>query len=419
MTRLINFLVDKKKTIKKIFFTLFIIFVYVIGTRIYIPFLKKDYYLAFDPMLIKQFESLFSSNSSLCILSLGVMPYVTASIVIQLSQKVFPFMKEWQEQGEKGKRKINILTRILTILLSLGHGWTFIQMSFGHGLTFSLMKPLLSDFMFQTLFFLTVGVFISVWLADLITSKGLGNGISILIAVGMVDKLYKTFEYLLFANGSETKRILILISYFILLILTIILSSAYLKIPINYAINRNNYKIDKHIPIKLNTSGILPIIFADAFFNLIRQISLFFPKNGTNRTIDIFLSSRSDLGIYFFVYILLIMLFSFLSSFMTINPKDVAEHLSKQNAYLKDVQPGLPTVKKIVREMFKITFLGSCFLTLLASAPDIINYLAGSAISKQITFGGTSLLIIVGVALESIQDMKAKNNVQRIYNKFF
>ncbi len=410
MTRLINFLVDKKKTIKKIFFTLFIILVYVIGTRIYIPFLDKEYYSL--PKLLSEIfpESLFSSNHSLCILSLGVMPYITASIVIQLSQKVFLFMKEWQEQGEKGKRKINILTRILTILLSLGHGWTFIQIE-------SLLSP---NLIFQTLFFLTVGVFISVWLADLITSKGLGNGISILIAVGMADKLYKTFDYLLFADGSEIQRIWILISYFILLILTIILSSAYLKIPINYAINRNNDKIDKYIPIKLNTSGILPIIFADAFLNLIRQISAFFPKNGTfYKYISIFVSSRSELGIYFFVYVLLIMLFSFFSSFMTINPKDVAEHLSKQNAYLKDVQPGLPTVKKIVREMFKITFLGSCFLTLLASAPDIINYLAGSAISKQITFGGTSLLIIVGVALESIQDMKAKNNVQKIYNKFF
>uniref|UniRef100_A0AAU6W6D4 Protein translocase subunit SecY n=1 Tax=Virginia creeper phytoplasma TaxID=145578 RepID=A0AAU6W6D4_9MOLU len=412
MTRLINFLVDKKKTIKKIFFTLFIILIYVIGTRIYIPFLYKEYYSPPKlPLSAKFWESLFSSNHSLCILSLGVMPYITASIVIQLSQKVFLFMKEWQEQGEKGKRKINILTRILTILLSLGHGWTFIKIE----------SPSLSpDLIFQTLFFLTVGVFISVWLADLITSKGLGNGISILIAVVMADKLYKTFEYLLFADGSEIERIWILISYFILLILTIILSSAYLKIPINYAINRNNDKIDKYIPIKLNTSGILPIIFADAFLNLIKQISLFFPKNGTfSRYISIFVRSRSELGIYFFVYVLLIMLFSFFSSFMTINPKDVAEHLSKQNAYLKDIQPGLPTVKKIVREMFKITFLGSCFLTLLASAPDIINYLAGNAISKQITFGGTSLLIIVGVALESIQDMKEKNNVQKIYNKFF
>nr|UYM51500.1 translocation protein secY [Candidatus Phytoplasma vitis]UYM51503.1 translocation protein secY [Candidatus Phytoplasma vitis]UYM51506.1 translocation protein secY [Candidatus Phytoplasma vitis]UYM51509.1 translocation protein secY [Candidatus Phytoplasma vitis]UYM51512.1 translocation protein secY [Candidatus Phytoplasma vitis] len=413
MTRLINFLVDKKKTIKKIFFTLFIILVYVIGTRIYIPFLDKSYYSPSKlPPDLKFLESIFSSNPSLCILSLGVMPYVTASIVIQLSQKVFPFMKEWQEQGEKGKRKINIWTRILTILLSLGHGWTFIQIE-----SPSLLS---SNFIFRTLFFLTVGVFISVWLADLITSKGLGNGISILIAIGMADKLYKTFEYLLFTNGSEIQRILILISYFILLILTIILSSAYLKIPINYAINRNNDKIDKYIPIKLNTSGILPIIFADAFLNLIKQISVFFPKNGTfSRYIDIFVRSRSELGIYFFVYVLLIMLFSFFSSFMTINPKDVAEHLSKQNAYLKDVQPGLPTVKKIVREMFKITFLGSCFLTLLAATPDIINYLAGSEISQKITFGGTSLLIIVGVALESIQDMKAKNNVQRIYNKFF
>ncbi|AYJ00942.1 preprotein translocase subunit SecY [Candidatus Phytoplasma ziziphi] len=415
MTKLINFLVDKKKIINKIFFTLFIIFIYVIGTSIYIPFLSKSEYQAISVLrqLGSSFnKSLLSNNNSLCILSLGVIPYVTASIVIQLSQKVFTFMKEWQEQGEKGKRKINIVTRVLTIFLSLGHGWALCQTE-----KFVLGPSLL----FSTLFFLTVGVFISIWLADLITSKGLGNGISILIAVGMVDKLFKTFKYLLSnSNGFETQRILILISYFVLLILTIILSSAYLKIPINYAINRNNDKIDKYIPIKLNTSGILPIILADTLLNVIQQISMLFSKNGkVNEYIGIFVESRSELGIYFFVYILLIMLFSFFSSFMTINPKDVAEHLSKQNAYLKDVQPGLPTVKKIVREMFKITFLGSCFLTLLASTPDIINYLAGSTISQNIPFGGTSLLIIVGVALESIQDMKAKNNVKRTYNKFF
>nr|AGT45941.1 translocation protein secY [Candidatus Phytoplasma ziziphi]ATY46532.1 translocation protein ['Prunus avium' virescence phytoplasma] len=415
MTKLINFLVDKKKIINKIFFTLFIIFIYVIGTSIYIPFLSKSEYQAVSVLrqLGSSFnKSLLSNNNSLCILSLGVIPYVTASIVIQLSQKVFTFMKEWQEQGEKGKRKINIVTRVLTIFLSLGHGWALCQTE-----KFVLGPSLL----FSTLFFLTVGVFISIWLADLITSKGLGNGISILIAVGMVDKLFKTFKYLLSnSNGFETQRILILISYFVLLILTIILSSAYLKIPINYAINRNNDKIDKYIPIKLNTSGILPIILADTLLNVIQQISMLFSKNGkVNEYIGIFVESRSELGIYFFVYILLIMLSSFFSSFMTINPKDVAEHLSKQNAYLKDVQPGLPTVKKIVREMFKITFLGSCFLTLLASTPDIINYLAGSTISQNIPFGGTSLLIIVGVALESIQDMKAKNNVKRTYNKFF
>nr|ATY46544.1 translocation protein ['Prunus avium' virescence phytoplasma] len=415
MTKLINFLVDKKKIINKIFFTLFIIFIYVIGTSIYIPFLSKSEYQAISVLrqLGSSFnKSLLSNNNSLCILSLGVIPYVTASIVIQLSQKVFTFMKEWQEQGEKGKRKINIVTRVLTIFLSLGHGWALCQTE-----KFVLGPSLL----FSTLFFLTVGVFISIWLADLITSKGLGNGISILIAVGMVDKLFKTFKYLLSnSNGFETQRILILISYFVLLILTIILSSAYLKIPINYAINRNNDKIDKYIPIKLNTSGILPIILADTLLNVIQQISMLFSKNGkVNEYIGIFVESRSELGIYFFVYILIIMLFSFFSSFMTINPKDVAEHLSKQNAYLKDVQPGLPTVKKIVREMFKITFLGSCFLTLLASTPDIINYLAGSTISQNIPFGGTSLLIIVGVALESIQDMKAKNNVKRTYNKFF
>nr|ADO33788.1 protein translocase [Candidatus Phytoplasma fraxini] len=416
MIKLISLLSNKKKIIKKILFTLVIIFIYFIGTQIFIPFHEKLEYNIYNKLNFNNknnFFSLFDNSNSLTLLSLSVFPYVTASIIVQLGQKILPFLIEWQEQGEKGKYKINIVTRILTILIALGQSWTIIKRCL-------VYDP---NYIFIDLFFLVVGVFICIWFADLITSKGLGNGISILIAIGISDKLYKTFSYLFdFQEHKDVLviHLLIIFSFLCLLILTIILSLAYLKIPIHYAVDKKNDKIDNYIPFKLNTSGILPIILADTFLHIPSYIQLLFNDNaGINNFANAFYKSNSELGVYFFLYLLLILLFSFFASFRAINPKDVAEHLSKQNAYLKDVKPGAPTVKKITHEIFKLTCIGSLFLTLLAACPQIINYFVGHDISKNIEFGGTSFLIIVGVAIESIQNLKTNDDVKKQYNTFF
>nr|ARJ36548.1 protein translocase [Eggplant little leaf phytoplasma] len=420
MAKLINFLEDRQKIIQKCFFTLFIIFIYIIGTKIFIPLLGEDFYSLLSKLkkTSSKNEFLFSNNSC-SLLALGVIPYVTASIIIQFAQKVFPFFQEWQKQGDKGKYKINIVTRVLTILIAITQSFFMLQQNPIHlAKLFTIKDENLIAFHFIVVFFSVVGVFISIWLADLITSKGVGNGISILIVIGIFDKLFNTFKYLLDYNEPFfTQRLLILFSFFILLILTIYLSLAYLKLPINYAVDRHNDKIDNHIPFKLNTSGVLPIIIADTFLNITNYIKMFFPKS-TN-FMNFFIESRSYLGIYFFVYLLLVMLFSFFSSFMTINPMELSEHLSKQNAYLKDVRPGLPTVKKLTYEIFKLTGKGSFFLTLLAAAPEGSSVGFNNEISRNIKFGGTSLLIVVGVALETIQNIKKEKNVKNTYKKFF
>ncbi|MEZ0180056.1 SecY family transport protein ['Camptotheca acuminata' phytoplasma] len=436
MKNLIIFLSNKKNIIKKIFFTFFIIFIYVLGTNILIPFLSNDYYkYNADPVkyisenptkfiLGKNNFSmdLFFSFRSLNLFSLSIFPYITASIIVQFLQKLLPFFKEWEEQGEKGKSKINLTTRILTLFFAVAQGWPMLIIN---------AKILDKGYYILTLFFLVVGVFICIWLADLITSKGVGNGVSVLIVIGIVGKLFKTFKYLLGVIIKEgyvhvTKehlipRMIVLFLFLVLLVLTIILYLGYLKIPINYATDKNDDTIDKYIPIKMNIFGIMPIILADTFLSLTNTIDIFFPKNDF---IKMFQESRPQLGIAFFIYLLLILLFSFFSSFMSINPNSISEHLSKQNAYLKDTKPGVETVKTVTHKMFKVVFIGAIFLTLLAASPDIINFvlkqLGYKEVADGIPFGGTSLLIVVGTTIECIQNMKEKNtNVKQTYNKFF
>ncbi|MDV3196392.1 MAG: preprotein translocase subunit SecY, partial [Candidatus Phytoplasma stylosanthis] len=378
MKKIISFLLDKKNIIKKIIFTLIIVFIYVIGREIPIPFLEKEYYQRInffknvkDDDSFNLFSSFFNMNS-LNIFVLGISPYITASIIVQFAQKVLPSLKEWFNQGEKGKYKINLVTRGLTFFFALGQGWMILKQQ-----TISFENNKSSIFI--SLYFLIVGTFICIWLSDLITSKGIGNGVSILIVVGISDKLFSTFKFLLNLDVKAISmslimtKILILFLFLILLILTVFLTLGYLKIPINYAINKNNDRLDKYIPIKLNIAGILPIILAEVFLNITQYIKMFENKK-INNFISFFEKPRYDLGISFFLYLLLIILFSFFTSFITINPYDISEHLSKQNAYLKNIKPGFPTVKKITHEMFKIIFIGTIFLTLLSAAPDIINF---------------------------------------------
>ncbi|QTX02797.1 preprotein translocase subunit SecY [Candidatus Phytoplasma luffae] len=418
MKKLIIFLLDKKRVIQKVLFTLFIVFIYIIGTKIYIPFLGPTEYLSCDTISKLKKESIFfNKQTTLNLFALSIFPYITASILVQFSQKIIPFLKEWSEQGDKGKYKINLTNRILTLFFALGQGWAIIKFNYSWFL-FDKIK------VFTVLFFLVVGVFICIWLSDLITSKGVGNGVSILIVVGITKQLYDAIYFLISnKNNLDVTRILVLFLFLVLLIFTIILSSGYLKIPINYALNKNNNKIDKYIPIKVNISGVLPIILAETLLNITSLLDLL----PTNKTLDIFISilkkDRSFLELSFFLYILLLMLFSFFSSFMTINPNNISEHLSQQNAYLTDTNPGTSTVKKITYEMFKLIFIGAIFLTLLAISPYIINFVliktGKEEIAHNIKLGGTSLLIVVGTVIEFIQSLKEKRNIKKSYNKLF
>ncbi|OOP59774.1 preprotein translocase subunit SecY [Candidatus Phytoplasma citri] len=420
MSMLVNFIKDKKHIINKIFLTLFIIFIYVIGLNIYIPFIPLNIlqFAQLKKLLLRDL-SIFNSSMPIYFLSLGVMPYITASIIIQIANKIFPFLKEWHEQGSIGKYKINFITRLLTLIIAFGQGLA------------SIIRSQLFDvaqqkiLVLQVVFFLVVGSFICIWLSDLITNKGIGNGVSIFIVISISENLSKSFKSL-FSNDaffSTSQKILVLLSFLILLIFTIILCSSYLKIPISYATYKRNDTIQNHIPLKINTSGILPIILANTFLNIFPTIGAFLSNDNYFKTFIIQLqeSQYYYLGLGFFVYLLLILLFSFFSVFIMLDPYDIANHLSKQDAYLDGVKPGQETVYKITKKLFKITLMGAFSLTILAALPDIINFIFFSKLNRFATFnlGGTSLIIIVGVAIEIVQKITASTNVNKLYNKLF
>jgi preprotein translocase subunit SecY len=422
MKKIINFFFNKKNTIKKIFFTLIVILIYIIGTRIYVPFLTQEQYnlLISKEKLSKSLKNIFNinilgeSSRPLCLLSLGVIPYITSSIVIQFATKVLPFLKEWQEQGEKGKQKINLVTRCLTFLFAIGQGLSLILRT--NIFNFQTNKQII----IQTLFFLLAGVFICIWLADIVTSRGLGNGISLLIVIGISKDFFNTIKNLLYIDSqtlSLINKIFIIFLFLILLILTVILCSTYLKIPIKYAYKKNINEIEQNIPLKINTAGVLPIILANTLISIIPTISIFTKENSLFRQFEkIFFESRFNyLGLGFFIYLLLICFFSFFSVFMTINPNDLSEHLSKQDAFLENVKPGSQTVYKITHELLNISIIGTFFLTLLAALPDIIGYYFN--IQHYIKFGGTSLIIIVGVSMEFVSNITTKTNIKTLYNK--
>nr|AKR53664.1 SecY protein translocase ['Momordica charantia' witches'-broom phytoplasma]AMY60496.1 SecY protein translocase ['Allium porrum' stunting phytoplasma LeSt-Br03]AMY60499.1 SecY protein translocase ['Allium porrum' stunting phytoplasma LeSt-Br04] len=420
MKMVIDFLRDKSKIIKKILFTLVILFIFVIGNKLVIPYVTVQEKFLFDiKSAIKQMSGLFEANGSIYFLSLGVYPYITASIIVQFAQKLFPFMKEWQEQGERGKYKTNLVTRSLTLLFAVGLALSSIQRDGIATLANNKAHVL------TIVFFLVVGAFISVWLADLITSKGIGNGISIFVAISVSKNLFETLQFLTKIDDTNvTKRILTLVVLLILLILTVILSAAYLKVPITYATKQNNDKINNHIPLKLNTSGILSVILANSLLQFFGTISLLLgPENGFSKWVTQFQASQSNyLGLGFFVYLLLILLFSVFSTFITINPADIAEHLSKQDAYLEGVKPGDETVYKITQKLFKVTIIGAFALTVLAALPELIKFFVWTNESDRtvkVQLGGTSLLIVVGVAVEVMQRITTQTNVKKLYKKLF
>lgn len=341
------------------------------------------------------------------ILALGISPYITASIVIQLLQMVVPAIKDWSEQGEDGKKKVNRVTRYLAIVLAFIQGIALIVgADGGKG---NVFHP---DVLFNSLFYVYIGVVIaagtafSIWIADLITQKGIGNGTSLLIAIGITSTMPAMFKDL----GSEylvnpTVPSVLIFSAVILLYFAILFGVVYLqiasrKIPIQYA-NRQG-KSDSNIPIKLNSAGVIPVIFASTIMSIpLTFAQLFNPEMSQTGWLAQIFSSDKPIG--FIIYVFLIVIFSFFYSFMTIDPEKIADNLSKSNAYIKGIRPGDDTKNYVARVLFKVTVIGTIYLVILAIVP-IIAVLAG--LPASVTLGGTGLLIIVGVATETTQQLE-------------
>lgn len=353
------------------------------------------------------------------ILALGISPYITASIAIQLLQMVIPQLKEWSEQGETGKQKINQTTRYLAIALAFLQGYALIVgVSIGPGSIFvsSIESSITSGGMRYFLYIymaliMAGGTALMIWLAGLITKKGVGNGTSLLIVAGIVTSLptmWTTLWTKYIIGGTSAWSIVwfivILVLYLGILLGVVYMQIATRKIPVQYA-NRQG-KSDSNIPMKINSAGVIPVIFAQTIMSIPLSIAGFAGSTGTGGWINNIFSTGKPIG--FILYVILIVIFTFFYSFMTINPEKIANNLSNSNAYVPGIRPGQDTQDYVAKLLFKITVIGTTYLVVLAVLPILTAVVFGftGSDAQAITLGGTSLLIIVGVAIETTQQIE-------------
>lgn len=407
-----------KEVRNKIFFTLAMLVIFKIGTYIPAPGVNPE---AFNhPQGSQGATELLNTFGGgalkrFSIFSMGIMPYITASIVMQLLQMdIVPKFTEWAKQGEMGRRKINNVTRYFAIILA------FIQ-SIGMAFQFNnylkgqlIIEQSVMGYLLIAVV-LTAGTAFLIWLGDQITQFGVGNGISLIIFAGILSTLPSSLEQFaqsVFVGQDDTSlawlKILGLIVALILLTVgAIFVLEAKRKIPIQYAKKQSAQRLGSqatYLPLKVNSAGVIPVIFAMAFFLLPRTLTLFFPKAEWAQNIADTANPSSNIGMI--IYVVLIIAFAYFYAFVQVNPEKMADNLKKQGSYVPGIRPGEQTKKYITRVLYRLTFVGSIFLAAIAILPIIATKFMG--LPQSIQIGGTSLLIVIGVAIETMKTLEAQ-----------
>lgn len=386
--------------LKSIIFTLVALFIFKLGTSITVPGAKiATNNLSFFEILNAMSGGAFENAS---IFALSVTPYITAQIIIQLlSMDIVPYLADLSKQGGVGRRKLNQITRVVGIMLAFVQGYMY---SFAYISNGSAM-----DYMLYALI-LTAGTALLMWIGDQITIKGLGNGMSLIIMAGIINVLPSMFVNLWTELIPDGFIGILLFALFILVFLVVIVGVIYVesaerRIPIQYA-NKSTSSMESqnYIPFKLNSAGVIPVIFASAIMS-IPQIIASFVKNETfTLIVSKYINYTTNTGLL--IYIALIILFTYFYTFMQLKPKEMAENLNKNGGYIPGVRPGKETTKYVSKVLKRITIVGGVFLAVLAALPILLGKI--SSLSNIISISGTGLLIVVGVALESYKQLESR-----------
>lgn len=359
------------------------------------------------------------------IFALGIMPYISSSIIIQLLGAVVPYFQKLQKEGETGRKKINQLTRYGTVPVALMQAWgVSVQLKSRNVAGVSILSPDVSPILFAVscIILMTAGTIFMMWLGEQITERGIGNGISLIIFVGIIDRLPYAFldEYQVVASGARSIIIeLIIVAGLVFIIAGVVLvTQAMRRIPVQYAkrvVGRKIYGgVTQYIPLRVNQAGVMPIIFAQSIMFVPNTILTFFPNSQFMQDISKYFDHTSL--VYAFFYGLLIVFFTYFYTAIAFNPKDVSDNMKKQGGFVPGVRPGKATSDFIDNILTKITLPGSIFLAIIAILPAFIAQ-AGVTQGLAQFFGGTSLLIVVGVALDTLQQIES-HLVMRHYDGF-
>lgn len=399
---------------KRIIYTLAILLVYRAGSFVVIPGIDPSQLANLKSQtsegllgLLNMFSGGAFGNAS--IFALGVMPYISASIVIQLLTMMVPYFQRLQREGESGQRKMNQMTRYLTILILALQGPAYIanlyqqlppQAFIVNGVFFTIMTTII----------LMAGTMFIMWLGERITDKGLGNGISLIIMVGIIARLPFALVSEFGSRVSEQTGGLVMfvvemIFLFLVFVATIALVRGTRKVPVQYAKrivgNKQYGGVRQYIPLKINAAGVMPIIFAQALMFLPMMFSRFEATSGIGAAF------ANYTGFWYnFVFGLLVVAFTYFYTAVTVNPVNMAEEMKKNGGFIPGVKPGKHTSEYFDTIMSRITLPGSVFLAIVAILPAFAMKLG---ISNQFAqfFGGTSLLILVGVILDTLQQIES------------
>ncbi|MEN8224345.1 MAG: preprotein translocase subunit SecY [Bacteroidota bacterium] len=410
----------------RIFYTIGIILIYRLGSFVVLPGVNPSELAALADQtssgllgLLNMFSGGAFSNAS--IFALGIMPYISASIVVQLLGMAIPYFQKLQKEGESGRKKINQITRYLTILITGFQAQAYIanlvsQLRNPDGSITAIMpfdgSSVSPFFWVSSTVILISGTMFVMWLGEKITDKGIGNGISLIIMIGIIARLpfslFAEFISRLEEQGGGLVYFILEIAILVFVILlTILLVQGTRRIPVQYAKrivgNKQYGGVRQYIPLKVNAAGVMPIIFAQAIMFLPLTVAGF-----TNADLSGFVAAFSNINGFWYnlVFFFMILLFTYFYTAITINPSQMAEDMKKNGGFIPGVKPGRRTAEFIDNVMSKITLPGSIFLGLVAIMPAFVSIIGVNQQFAQF-YGGTSLLILVGVVLDTLQQIES------------
>ena len=401
-----------KEIRSKMIFTLLMIVVYRLGNIIPIPFMDKNVVnklMSSNAGGLVNLLDLLAGGSlkQMSVFALSIYPYITASIVVQLLTIAFPRLGEIARDGEMGRKKVAKYTKIGAVILGI-----FEAMAIANGL---FAKAIVAKGYIQSALIITsllAGSMFLVWLGEIITEKGIGNGISIIIFLGIVSNLPTQIGTFIYGIMTGTVGILtiigIVLAAVLIVVIVVLINEGERKITVQYAkkvVGRKMYGGQAtHIPVKVNMSGVMPVIFASSLLAMPQTLSLLF-SGGTPSWISSYLTVEGSVGVYVYsiMNFILIILFGFFYSSIQFNTVEYAKNLQQYGGFIPGIRPGKPTGEYLQKISNRITFSGSIILALIASAPIVLSRLSG----MKINFGGTSVIIIVGVVIETMKQIES------------
>ena len=414
---------------KKLIFTFFMLIVVRFGSQLPIPGVNRSY---FQQWFAQQTGDAFNffdaftggSFTSMSLFALGITPYITSSIIVQLLTIAIPKLEEMQKDGEDGRKKIQTISRYLTVALALIEG---IAMTIGFGGR-GLLESATIPNMIVVVAAMTAGSAFLMWIGERITENGVGNGISIVLTINIISRMPSDLSslYQQFVKGKAVAvgalaAVIILAIIVGMVILVIILNDAVRKIPVQYAKKVQGRKMvggqSTFIPLKVNTAGVIPVIFAQSILQIPIIISQLTGYKGTGPWAYILRGLNSSYwckpselvySIGLIVYIVMVIFFAYFYTSITFNPLEIADNMKKQGGFIPGIRPGKPTSDYLNRILNYLIFIGACGLTIVCVLPYVFNGVFGASVS----FGGTSLIIIVSVLLETLKQIESQMMVR-------